>query len=155
MLKKLTPLIKAVPTLIRLFKSKTPEKGRGIVKSGIASLTISGLISTGKISAGGVDGTLLLILSILETIGYLYGIIALSSGAAQISELDQLLDGKGEGLGEHQAKRLGQEWLKQLQKNQPHHSSGSSLFDDDYADLNVKAMDISQYKTHNPKKKTQ
>jgi len=153
MLKILTSLIKAVPTLISLFKSKTPERGRGIIKSGIASLTISGLISTGKISAGGADGTLLLILSILETIGYLYGMIALSSGAAQVSELDQLLDGKGQGLGEHQAKQLGREWLKQLQKNQPHHISGSSLFDDDHSDLKIKAMDISQYKTHNQKKK--
>jgi len=141
------PIIKAVPTLISLFKSKTPEKGKGIVKSGIASLTISGLISAGKLSASGLDSTLLLILSILETIGYLYGMIALSSGAAQVSELDQLLDGKGEGLGEQQAKQLGQEWIKQLQINQPHHISNSSLFDDDHSDLKVKAMDISQYKT--------
>lgn len=89
-------IIKAVPSLIRLFKSKTPEKGKGIVKSGVASLSIAGLISTGKLSASGIDTTLLLILSILETIGYLYGMVAISSGASQVSSIDQLLEGQGE-----------------------------------------------------------
>lgn len=150
MLKILIPIIKAVPTLIDLFKSRTSEKGREIVKSGIASLTISGLISTGRLSASGIDTTLLLILSILEIIGYLFGMIAISSGAAQTSGVDQLLEGKGEGLQEQQARTLGREWLKQIQKNQPQNLQGNSLFDNDYSDLKVKAMDISQYKTHKP-----
>jgi len=152
MLKILLPIIKAVPTLISLLKSRTPEKGRGIVKSGIASLTISGLISTGKISAGGADGTLLLILSILETIGYLYGVIAVSSGAAQTHPVDELLKGKGEGLSNQQAKILGQNWMKQIQENQDYRISGASLFDDDYSDLTIKAEDISQVSIQNPTK---
>jgi hypothetical protein len=118
MLKILSPIIKAIPTLIGLFKSKTPEKGKGIVKSGIASLTISGLLSTGRLSASGTDATLLLILSILETIGYLYGMVAISSGASQVNGIDQLLEGNGEGLRGEQATALGRQWLKQIQKNQ-------------------------------------
>jgi len=150
-LKILKPIIKAVPTLIALFKSKTPEKGKGIVKSGVASLSIAGLISTGKLSASGIDATLLLLLSILETIGYLYGMVAISSGASQVNGIDQLLKGNGEGLRGEQATALGRQWLKQIQKNQVS-DLGSSLFDDDRSDLQVKAMDISQYKTHNTKK---
>jgi hypothetical protein len=155
MLKILKPIIKAVPTLISLFKSKTPEKGKGIVKSGITSLTISGLLSTGRLSASGIDSTLLLILSILEIIGYLYGMIAISSGAAQTNGIDQLLQGNGEGLQKQQAKALGSQWLKQIQKNQHQKLPGNSLFDDDRSDLRVKAMDISRYKTHKPNKNNQ
>lgn len=76
-------IVNAVPTLIQLFKSKTPAHGKAIVKSGLASVSIAGLISTGKVSASDIDATLLLILSILEAAGYLYGLIAISSGAAQ------------------------------------------------------------------------
>lgn len=129
MLKVLLPIIKAAPTLIGLFKSRTPEKGRGIVKSGIASLTISGLLSTGRLSASGIDSTLLLILSILEMIGYLYGMIAISSGATQTNPVDDLLKGKGEGLSNRQAKILGRKWLKQMQRNQDYRIPGKSLFD--------------------------
>jgi hypothetical protein len=152
MLRILKPIIKAVPTLISLFKSKSPEKGRGIVKSGIASLTISVLLSTGRLSASGIDTTLLLILSILEIVGYLYGMIAISSGATQTNPVDDLLKGKGEGLSNQQAKVLGQKWLKQIQKNQSHKTPGNSLFDDDYSDLKVEAEDISHYKSHKSKK---
>ena len=153
MLKILTPIIKAVPTLIGLFKSRTPKKGRGIVKSGIASLTISGLLSTGRLSASGIDTTLLLILSILELIGYLYGMVAISSGATQINPVDELLKGKGEGLSIQQAKVLGQKWFKQIQQNQGHRIHGNSLFDNDHSDLKIEAKDISQYKPHKSKKK--
>lgn len=152
MLKILSPIIKAVPTLIGLFKSKTPEKGRGIVKSGIASLTISGLLSTGRLSASGIDSTLLLILSILEMVGYLYGMIAISSGATQTNPVDDLLKGKGEGLSDQQAKVLGRKWLRKIQKNQEYRIPGNSLFDEDYSDLKVKAEDISQYTTKKSKK---
>ncbi len=155
MLKILKPIIKAVPTLISLFKSKTPEKGKGIVKSGIASLTISGLLSTGRLSASGIDTTLLLILSILEIIGYLYGMIAISSGASQVNGIDQLLEGKGEGLQKQDAKALGRQWLKQIQKNQHQKLPGNSLFDEDYSDLKIQAEDISQYKPHKPNKNNQ
>jgi len=151
MLKILSPIIKAVPTLIGLFKSKTPEKGRGIVKSGIASLTISGLLSAGRLSASGIDSTLLLILSILEMIGYLYGMVAISSGASQTNPVDELLKGKGDGLSDQQAKVLGREWLKHMHKNQSYRIPGNSLFDDDYSDLKVKAEDISYYKYHKSK----
>ena len=147
MLKILSPIIKAVPTLIGLFKSKTPEKGRGIVKSGIASLTISGLISTGRVSASGIDSTLLLILSILEMIGYLYGMVAISSGATQTNPVDDLLKGKGDGLSGQQAKVLGRKWIRQIQKNQVYKFTGNSLFDHDYSDLKIKSEDISQYKS--------
>ena len=150
MLRILSPIIKAVPTLIGLFKSRTPKKGRRIVKSGIASLTISGLLSTGRLSASGIDTTLLLILSILEMIGYLYGIIAISSGGTQTYPVDELLKGKGDGLSGQQAKVLGREWLKQARNNQDYRNS---LFDDDYSDLKIEAKDISQYKPHKSKKK--
>jgi len=146
-------VIKAVPVLVGLFKSKTPQQGKGIIKSGVASLTIAGLLSSGRLSGSGVDGTLLLILSILETIGYLYGMIAISSRAAQTSSVDQLLEGNGEGLSDQQARVLGREWLKQVKKNQIYKPPGNSLFDDDHSDLKIKAKDISQYATHNSTKK--
>lgn len=146
-------MIKAVPFLIGLFKSKTPKQGKGIVKSGVTSLTISGLISTGRLSVSDIDGTLLIILSILETIGYLYGMMAISSGATQVSPIDQLLKGEGEGLSDQQSKVLGREWLKQVQKNQDYKLPGNSLFDDDYSDLHIEAEDISQYSIHNSTKK--
>ncbi|MDZ7692026.1 MAG: hypothetical protein U5K69_13000 [Balneolaceae bacterium] len=148
-------IIKSVPLLVSLLRSKTPEQGKGIVKSGVASFTIAGLISTGKLSATGVDGNLLLILSILESLGYLYGMIAVSSGAAQSDTVDQLLKGNGEGLSNRQAKVLGREWLKQIRKNQDYKLPGNSLFDDDHSDLKIKAKDISQYATQNSKKNEQ
>lgn len=148
-------IIKAVPSLISLFKSKTPEKGKEIVKSGVTSLSIAGLISTGKLSTSGIDGTLLILLSILETIGYLYGMVAISSGASQVSAIDQLLEGNGEGLQKQQAKNLGRQWIKQIQKNSYQKLPGNSLFDNDHSDLQVKAMDISHYKTHKPNKNYQ
>jgi len=152
MLKILSPIIKAVPTLLGLFKSKTPEKGRGIVKRGIASLTISGLLSTGRLSASGIDSTLLLILSILEMIGYLYGMIAISSGASQTNPVDELLKGKGGGLSDQQAKILGRQWLRQMQKNREYRIPRNSLFDEDNSDLKIQAEDTSQYKPHKSKK---
>lgn len=144
-------VIKAIPALVGLFKSKTPQQGKGIVKSGVASLSIAGLISTGKLSTSGVDGTLLIILSILETIGYLYGMIAISSGAAQTDATHKLLKGKGEGLSNQQAKVLGREWLKQIQKNKKYKVPGNSLFDNDHSDLEINAKDISQYTSNNSK----
>lgn len=145
-------IIKAAPALIGLFRSKTPKGGKGIVKSGVASLTIGGLISTGKLSTSGIDSTLLLILSIMETLAYLYGGIALTSGAAQSDPLEDLLKGKGEGLSKKQSKILGQEWLKQVQKNNSFDQKTNSLFDDDYSDLKIKARDISKYSTRNSTK---
>ncbi|MDR8389857.1 hypothetical protein NC796_01825 [Aliifodinibius sp. S!AR15-10] len=153
MLKILTPIIKAVPTLIGLFKSRTPKKGRGIVKSGIASLTISGLLSTGRLSASGIDTTLLLTLSILEMIGYLYGMIAISSGATQTNPVDELLKGKGEGLSDLQAKVLGRKWLQQIQENQSHRIPGNSRLDNDHSELKIKTDKIFHYKSHKSKKK--
>ncbi|MDR8390011.1 hypothetical protein NC796_02595 [Aliifodinibius sp. S!AR15-10] len=76
-------------------KSKTSEKGRGIVKSGIASLTISGLLSTGRLSTFGIESTLLILLSILEMVGYLYGMVAISSGATQTYPVNDLLKERG------------------------------------------------------------
>lgn len=150
--KIINTVIKAVPLLIGLFRSNTPEQGKGIVKSGVASLSIAGLISTGKLSTSGVDGTLLIILSILEAIGYLYGMIAISSGAAQTDAAHELLKGKGEGLSDQQAKVLGQEWLKQIQKNKKYKLPGNSLFDDDHSDLKIQDKNISQFTTNNTKK---
>ena len=49
----------------------------------MASLTIAGLISSGRLAAGQMDSTLLIVLAILEAAGYLYGLIALSAGASQ------------------------------------------------------------------------
>lgn len=155
MLKIINTVIKAVPVLIGLFKGNTPEQGKGIVKSGVASLTIASLISAGKLSASGLDSTLLLILSILETIGYLYGMVAISSGASQTSAFDELLKGKGEGLSHQQARILGHEWLKQIQKNKKYKLPGNSLFDDDYPDLKIEAKDISQFTTNNTKEDDQ
>lgn len=148
-------VIKAVPLLVGLFKSKTPEQGKGIVKSGVASLSVAGLLSSGRLSASGVDGTLLIILSILETIGYLYGMIAISSGAAQTDAAHELLKGKGEGLSNQQAKVLGREWLKQIRKNKKYKLPGNSLFDDDHSDLKIEAKDISQFTTNNTKEDDQ
>ncbi len=137
--------------MISLFKSKTPDQGKGIVTSGVASLSIAGLISTGKLSTSGIDGTLLIVLSILETLGYLYGMVAVSSGSAQTNGIDQLLEGKGEGLQNKQAKALGRQWLNHIRKNQYQKLPGNSLFDDDRSDLQVEAMNISHYKTQNSK----
>jgi hypothetical protein len=83
-------------------------------------------------------------------IGYLYGIIAISSGGTQTYPVDELLKGKGDGLSGQQAKVLGREWLKQARNNQDYRNS---LFDDDYSDLKIEAKDISQYKPHKSKKK--
>lgn len=79
--------------------------------------------------------------------------IAISSGAAQTDAAPELLKGKGEGLSNKQAKMLGREWLKQIQKNKEYKFPGNSLFDDDHSDLKIEAKDISQYATHNSTKK--
>ena len=150
MLKIISTMLKAAPALISLFAGKTSRQGKGIVKSGVASLTIAGLLTTGRLSASDVDVTLLLILSILETIAYLYGAIAISTGATQPDALGELLSGKGEGLSEDQAKTIGRKWLKQVQQNSDHRLSTNSLFDEDHSDLQIKATDLSQYSTHNP-----
>lgn len=152
MLTVIKTLIKAVPLLTGLLRGRTPDHGKTIVKSGVASLTIAGLISAGKLSASGLDSTLLLILSILEAIGYLYGAVAISSGASQTHPVDQLLGGRAEGLSDKQAKASGRQWLAQIQQNQNYKLPGSSLFDEDYSDLDLKAEDISQVSNPNPKK---
>ena len=152
--KIINTILKAVPALISLFRSKTSSRGKRILKSGVASLTIAGLLSAGRLSASGVDVTLLLILSILETIAYLFGAIAVTSGAAQPDTMGELLNGKAEGLSEDQAKVLGRKWLKQVQQNHTLKLLPNSLFDDDHSDLQIKAKDISQYSTQNSKRKT-
>lgn len=79
----LSNLIQAITTLVHLFRGRTPEPGRHIVKSGVASLTIAGMISTGRLSAGDLDSTLLLVLSIAEVIAYAFGVTAIGAGASQ------------------------------------------------------------------------
>jgi hypothetical protein len=46
-------------------------------------LGISGMITTGRINAGELDETVLIILAIVEAIGYVYGVIALIAGSSQ------------------------------------------------------------------------
>ena len=149
MAKIIKTLIKASPLLFGLFRGKSPDHGKRFVKSGVASLTIAGLLSIGRLSGSDIDGTLLLILSILEAIGYLYGMVAITSGAAQTDTPSELLKGKGEGLSNQQAKALGREWLKQIRKNRNYKLPGNSLFDDDHSDLKIQSKDISQHATHN------
>lgn len=110
--------VSAIPVIVSLFRKKTPEEGKGIVTSGVASLTISGLLSSGRLAAGQIDSTLLIVLAILETIGYLYGLIALSTGASQTCPEQELLEGKGEGLTSEEAKVLGREWIRKKQQKQ-------------------------------------
>lgn len=118
MTKFLRTAIGAIPAIVSLFRKNTPEEGKGIVKSGVASLTISGLISSGRMSAGEIDSTLLIVLAILETAGYLYGLIAVSSGASQTYPEEDLLEGKGDGLTPEEAKLLGREWIRKRQQKQ-------------------------------------
>lgn len=152
MAKIIKTLIKAVPLLLGLFRSKPPDQGKGFVRSGVASLIIAGLLSTGRLSESDIDGTLLLILSILEAIGYLYGTVAISSGAAKTDAARELLKGKAEGTSSNKAKILGREWLKQIGKNQDYKPAENSLFDDDHSDLKIQAKDISQHTNHNKTK---
>ena len=84
MKKLLRNVIKSVPTLITLFRKETPQEGKDIAKSGLTSLGISGMITTGRINAGEMDETVLIILAIVEAIGYVYGVIALLAGSAQV-----------------------------------------------------------------------
>ncbi|HKK88037.1 MAG TPA: hypothetical protein VJ917_04250 [Saprospiraceae bacterium] len=83
MIRRLKKTIAAIPALIKLFKSKTPQEGKDIAKSGVTSLAIAGSITAGKLQIGELDATLLIILGILEILGYLYGCVALSVGASQ------------------------------------------------------------------------
>ena len=84
MIRRLKKTITAVPAIIKLLRGKTPEEGKDIAKSGITSLAIAGSISAGKLQVGEIDTTLLLILRILEAVGYLYGCVALSVGTSQV-----------------------------------------------------------------------
>lgn len=118
MSKFLRTVIQAVPSIVSLFRKKTSDEGKGIVKSGVASLTISGLISSSRMAAGDIDSTLLIILAILETAGYLFGVTALSSGASQTCPEELLLEGKGEGLTPTEATALGREWIRKKQQKQ-------------------------------------
>jgi len=83
MIRRLKKTITAVPAIIKLFRGKTPEEGKDIAKSGVTSLAIAGSISAGKLQVGDIDATLLIILGILEALGYLYGCVALSIGVSQ------------------------------------------------------------------------
>lgn len=76
-------MITAVPAIIKLLRDKTPEEGKDIAKSGVTSLAIAGSISAGKLQLGEIDTTLLIILGILETAGYLFGCFAVSVGVTQ------------------------------------------------------------------------
>jgi len=96
--KFLRVIIRAIPAVISLFRKETSEEGKAVAKSGLASLTIAGLISCGRVAAGEMDSTLLIVLAILEAAGYLYGLIALSAGASQTCPAEDLLEGKGDGL---------------------------------------------------------
>ena len=83
MIRRLKKTITAVPAIIKLLRGKTPDEGKEIAKSGLTSLAIAGSISAGKLQVGELDATLLIILGILEALGYLYGCVALSVGVSQ------------------------------------------------------------------------
>ena len=83
MIKRLKKTLTAIPAIIKLLRGKTPEQGKDIAKSGVTSLAIAGSISAGKLQVGDIDATLLIILGILEALGYLYGCVALSLGVSQ------------------------------------------------------------------------
>lgn len=85
MIKRLKKTLTAVPAIIKLLRGKTPEQGKDIAKSGVTSLAIAGLISAGKLQVGELDATLLIILGILEAIGFLYGGVAVVAGLTQKS----------------------------------------------------------------------
>lgn len=85
MKKLLRNAIKSVPTLINLFRKETPQEGKDIAKGGLTSLGISGMITTGRLNAGELDETVIIILAIVEAIGYVYGVIALLTGSAQVN----------------------------------------------------------------------
>ena len=141
--KYLRGAIRAIPAVITLFRKKTPEEGKVVAKSGVTSLTIAGLISTGRLATGEMDSTLLIVLAILEAIGYLYGLVALSSGASQTCPEEDLLDGKADGLTSEEAIVLGREWirLKQQKQLQEMNAAKPSL---------PNAQDLSNYNQHNP-----
>lgn len=84
MKKLLRNVIKSVPILITLFRKETPQEGKDIAKSGLTSLGISGMITTGRINAGEIGETVLIILAIVEAIGYVYGVIAVLAGGSQV-----------------------------------------------------------------------
>jgi len=84
MIRRLKKTITAVPAIIKLLRGKTPEEGKDIAKSGVTSLAIAGSISAGKLQVGELDATLLIILGILEAVGYLYGCVAITISASQV-----------------------------------------------------------------------
>ncbi|MDZ7660481.1 hypothetical protein [Fodinibius sp.] len=84
MKKLLRNLAKSVPTLITLFRKETPQEGKDIAQSGLTSLGISGMITTGRLNAGELDETVIIILAIVEAIGYLYGVVAILAGNVQV-----------------------------------------------------------------------
>jgi len=86
MIKRLKKTINAAPSIIRLLRGKTPDEGKEIAKSGLTSIAIAGSISAGKLQVGDIDATLLIILWILEALGYLYGCVALSVGTSQVED---------------------------------------------------------------------
>jgi len=83
MIKRLKKTLAAIHAIIKLIKGKTPEEGKQIAKSGVTSLAIAGSITAGKLQIGDLDATLLIVLGILETLGYLYGYFAVSVGVTQ------------------------------------------------------------------------
>ena len=83
MIKRLKKTVAAVPAIIKLLRGKTPDEGKEIAKSGLTSIALAGSISAGKLQVGELDATLLIILGILEALGYLYGCVALSVGVSQ------------------------------------------------------------------------
>ncbi|MEX2352207.1 MAG: hypothetical protein WD529_07220 [Balneolaceae bacterium] len=133
--KLLSTIARSLPVIISLFRAKTSQEGKGIVKSGVASLTISGLISSGRMAAGEIDSTLLIILAILETGGYLFGVTALSAGASQTCPEEALLEGRGDGLSAVEAKVMGREWVRMKQQKQMKEIGYSSISKPEARDL--------------------
>lgn len=142
--KLLSTIARSLPVIISLFRAKTSQEGKGIVKSGVASLTISGLISSGRMVAGEIDSTLLITLAILETVGYLFGVTALSAGASQACPEEALLEGKGEGLTQDEARVMGLEWVRMKQQKQMKEIGYSAI-------TKPKARDLSKFFPTNQK----
>jgi len=61
MKKLLRNLAKSVPTLITLFRKETPQEGKDIAQSGLTSLGISGMITTGRLNSADLDETVIII----------------------------------------------------------------------------------------------
>lgn len=137
--KFLRSAIQAIPAVISLFRKKTPAVGKAVAASGAASLTIAGLISSGRLAGGDLDSMLLIILAILEAAGYLYGLVTLSAGASQTCPEQDLLEGKGEGLTSDQAKILGREWIRKKQQQQLNQIKQTGM------DTTPKPRDLSDY----------